>query len=243
MIRGKRAKPKPRLPETKDFVKLAVGWQPDALKLLWNYVWQGWDSYCLEVLSKVDLSEVDDQLERMITQNLELDIRSVMSGYEPFVIQHERYEAEQRSPAPARPKQPDLSFVWTEEREVTYPLEAKVLRSDSSSGVRAYVEDITENFLRCRYAPFSSEAGMLGYLLEGISTIAFNNIATAVPCTLSDHPDFLGREHKVSDHKRSVPTGKNYPAQFRCHHLLLELSKKAKAKKATTKKNISNKTP
>ena len=242
MVRRRQTIPESRWPETQDFVELAVGWRSDAIKVLWNYVWQGWDSYCLENLSKVDLSEADEQLERMITQDLELDIRRVMSGDEPFTIQHERFEGELRNPSPARPKQCDLSFVWFANRRITYPLEAKVLRSDSNDGVKAYVEEISENFLKFRYAPFSSEAGMLGYLLEGSSTIAFNNIAIAVPCTLSEHPDFLGREHRVSDHKRSVLADNRYPVKFRCHHLLLQLIKESNVQKAIAKRKSSKKT-
>ena len=44
-----------------------------------------------------------------------------------------------------------------------------------------------------------------------------------MPCTLSHHPDFLDREHRTSDHKRTVPAGRNYPCDFRCHHLILEI--------------------
>lgn len=232
MARRRLTIPESRWPETQDFVELATGWRSNAIEVLWGYVWQGWDSYCTKVLSKVDLSEADDQLERMITQDLELDIRHVM-GFAPFMIQHERFEEQERSPSPARPKQPDLTFVWFERRRIKYALEAKVLQSDSIGDVRAYVEEITENFPKFRYAPFSSEGGMFGYLRKGESTVAFSNIATAVPCTLSDHPDFTGRAHKVSDHDRRVPTSKTYPAKFRCHHLLLQLTKKSSVTQVT----------
>jgi hypothetical protein len=242
MVRRRLTIPESRWPETQDFVKLAMSWRNDAIKVLWGYVWQGWDSYCTKVLSKVDLSEADDQLERMITQDLELDIRRAMSGYEPFMIQHERFEEQERQPSPARPKQPDLTFVWFEHRSSKYPLEAKVLKSDSISDVRAYVEEITENFLKFRYAPFSSEGGMLGYLLKGEPTVAFSSISTAVSRTLSDHPDFSGRAHKISDHDRTIPEGKPHPAKFRCHHLLLQLTKQSSVKKTTTKGKRSRST-
>ena len=144
MVRRRLTIPESKWPDTRDFVELAIRWQDDAIKVLWDYVWQGWDLYCTKVLSDVDWSEANDQLERMITQDLELDVRRCMSGYEPFMIQHERFEEQGRSPSPARPKQPDLTFVWYEYRTCKYPLEAKVLRSDND--VKAYVEEITENF-------------------------------------------------------------------------------------------------
>jgi hypothetical protein len=56
---------------------------------------------------------------------------------------------------------------------------------------------------------------------------AFTNIAKKVSCTLNNHPDFPERDHKTSDHQRVVPPGKSYPAEFRCHHLLLKIIAKA----------------
>ncbi|HEY9875811.1 MAG TPA: hypothetical protein V6D12_20435, partial [Candidatus Obscuribacterales bacterium] len=100
--------------------------------------------------------------------------------------------------------------------------EAKILRSDGD--VSKYINEITANFLKCRYAPFSSEAGMLGYLLKGLPNKAFTNIEAKVPCHLCDHPQFPNRDHKTSDHKRTVPSGKTYPADFRCHHLILKIA-------------------
>jgi hypothetical protein len=226
-----------------EFVELAKNWRPDAITIILNLIWQGYDLDKGDVLSKIDLSQAYDQLERDITQSLSVYIEQAKSGFEPFVIRSEWFEMQTREQSPARPKQYDLAFVWSNPANVriVWPIEAKVLRSDSS--VTEYVNEITGNYLTCRYAPFSSEVGMLGYLLRGSSTIAFNNIGTAVPCTLSDHPDFLERQHKVSDHTRTVPMGERYPVKFRCHHLLLELTKKTNVQKATAKRKSSKKIP
>lgn len=148
MVKRRRTIPEARWSQTEDFVELAISWKSDATKSIWEFVWQGWDCYCLKILSQINLSEADEQIERMITQDLEIDIGDVMSGDEPFVIQHERFEGELRNITPARPKQCDLSFVWRANRRITYPIEAKVLKSDSDNGVKAYVEEISENFLR-----------------------------------------------------------------------------------------------
>ncbi|EDX75381.1 hypothetical protein MC7420_1299 [Coleofasciculus chthonoplastes PCC 7420] len=78
--------------------------------------------------------------------------------------------------------------------------------------------------MTCRYAPFSSAGGMLGYLFSGQSSQAFKNIEDKVPCTLSHHSDFLNRDHKTSEHQRQVPVGKNYPSYFCCHHLIFHIS-------------------
>jgi hypothetical protein len=241
--RGRKAPSESAFSDEYEFVELAKNWQPDAITVLLNLIWQGYDLYQSDVLSKIDLSQADDQLERDITQSLSIYIERAKTGFEPFSIRSEWFEMEMREPSPARPKQYDLAFVWSNPPNVriVWPIEAKVLRSDGS--VTEYVNEITGNYLTCRYAPFSSEAGMLGYLLKGTPEKAFGNIETAVPCVLSDHPDFSGRDHKISDHNRHVPTGKTYPTKFRCHHLLLQLTKKSSVKEATTKGKTSRRAP
>ncbi len=87
------------------------------------------------------------------------------------------------------------------------------------------MKEITNNYLTCRYAPFSSEGGMLGYLLNGDCAKVFRNIEKAISCPLIHHPTFQEREHKISDHQRIVPPNKSYPIKFRCHHLVLQLTK------------------
>ena len=85
----------------------------------------------------------------------------------------------------------------------------------------------------------------LGIVKNGISRFlillvvqAFTNIETKVPCTLNDHPDFPIRDHKTSDHQRVVPSGKSYPVNFRCHHLLFKII--ATGANATDTNNISS---
>jgi hypothetical protein len=213
-----------RFPDTPDFVNLINGWKPDGVSALLDFIWKGYDLCYQEILSQVDVSQADDQLERELTQLLDGYIRKSMGkdGMHPFFIQLESYEMELRGTH--RPKQYDLAFVWFANPRIKYPLEAKVLRSDRT--VTEYVNEITGNYLTCKYSPFSSEAGMLGYLLSGSPKTAFRNIEAAVPCVLSDPPYSSRSEHKVSDHNRIIPTDKKYPAKFRCHHLLLRLAKK-----------------
>ncbi|MGK7878813.1 MAG: hypothetical protein AB4060_01735 [Crocosphaera sp.] len=210
-----------RYPETQDFVILAKNFSSDAIIKLWNFVWQGYDNYYQEILEPINLSKDYGEIEREITQDLAVDIQRIMPSLGSFVLQHERYEMENTNTTPGRPKQPDLVFVLYSNRRISYPIEAKVLSSDGE--VAEYIKEINENFLTCRYAPFSSEGGMLGYLLKGSPDQAFTNIEKKTPCTLSDHPDFPNRHHKISDHQRSIPESKPYPLNFRCHHLILEV--------------------
>jgi hypothetical protein len=204
-----------------DFVRLAREWNPDAITILIKFVWQGYDLLVIDVLSKINFNGEEEQIERSITQSLERRIRRVMTGDEPFDVQHEVYEFESRQSAKAQPPQYDIAFILRANDTIIWPLEAKVLISDGA--VAEYIKEINGNFLTCRYAPFSTEGGMLGYLFSGDTSKAFSNIEAKVPCTLCHHPDFPNRAHKTSEHNRIVPSDKQYPAEFRCHHLLLKI--------------------
>ena len=219
MLRRGKIIPEVRWKDTPDFVKVAEIWNPDAITILLKLVWEGYDLLVSEILSQINCDEAKEQLERSITQSLERKIRKKMTGDEPFDVQHEVYEWE--SYQILRPPQYDIAFYLISNERIIWPLEAKVLETDGAVG--DYIKEIKDNFITCRYAPFSSQGGMLGYLFSGDSNKAFTNIATKVPCTLNDHPDFPTRDHKTSDHQRVVPPGKSYPAEFRCHHLLLKI--------------------
>lgn len=211
-----------RLPKTPDFIQLVPEWGADASMLLLAFVWEGYDLLRDEVLSQINWSQDYEELERSITQRFVPMIRKRMTNYEPFSVEHGPYEFETRMPPPAQSPQYDIAFVLYNKPGIMWPLEAKVLRSDGA--VAPYIKDIQNEFLTCRYAPFSSEGGMLGYLFSGNPNKAFSNIEAKVPCTLSHHPQFPNRDHKISNHKRKVPRGKEYPADFCCHHLILQIT-------------------
>ena len=199
----------------KDFILLAGSWCQDQSKILLGFVWRGYDQM------RSDNPSIDGRdLERSITQLLAPRIGRAMSRFEPFYIQHEPYERESMKRPPAQPPQYDLAFILNADERIMWPMEAKVL--ETVGAVSEYVRDIQEQYLTCRYAPFSSEGAMLGYLLTGAPTDAFQNIAEKVPCEITDHPGFPARPQKVSNHVRNVPIGKAYPSAFRCHHLMLE---------------------
>jgi len=210
-----------RWPDTPEFNSVLCSWKAAGSIILLELVWKGYDGFCAEALAQVDCSEDDEGLERNITQLLEPKIRQLMTGYEPFYVQHGPCEYESRMPSPAQPPQYDIAFILWSDRRVMWPLEAKVLRTDGT--VAEYIHEIQDNFLTCRYSPFSSEAAMVGYLLSGNSETVFGNIAEKGGWNLSPHVHFSDRDHRTSEHERKIPEGKSYPIQFRCHHLVLRL--------------------
>lgn len=210
-----------RWPETSEFTAVAVSWNQKASTIMLEFVWRGYERLCTDVLCQIDVALAEEQLERSITQFLAPKIRDCMTGYEPFHIEQGVYEFETRVSASAQPPLYDLAFVLRSNPRIMWPLEAKVLRTDGDVG--RYVNEINSNFLTCRYAPFSREGAMLGYLLAGVPENVFDNIENNLPCSLDNHPDFGSYDHKTSDHIRSVPVGKTYPANFRCHHLIMPL--------------------
>lgn len=198
-----------------DFLSLAAAWRKDQAQILLGSVWQGYDQM------RIDAPAVDGRdLERSVTQLLDPRIRQAMTGDEPFYVQHGPFERETMQLPPAQPPQYDLAFVLKADERIMWPMEAKVL--ETSGTVSEYVKDVQEQFLTCRYAPFSGEGAMLGYLLSGTPDDAFQNIAAKIPCKLENHPGFPSRPQKLSHHGRIVPSGKAYPPALYCHHLILE---------------------
>jgi hypothetical protein len=197
------------------FLALAVVWTRDQADLLLGFVWAGYDRM------RANMPVIDTRdLERAITQRLEARINDVMTGDEPFYVQHSPFEHETMARPPAQPPANDFAFVWREEERIMWPLEAKVLTTPGT--LVDYEAGIRNNYLSCRYAPFSSGGAMLGYLLSGAAVDALTGIETRLGCPLDPVPAFAARPHRVSKHQRIVPSGKNYPADFHCYHLILE---------------------
>src|ERR1039457_4224810 len=120
---------------------------------------------------------VDDRdLERSITQLLEPRIRDAMTGDEPYYIQHGSFERETMAPPPAQPPAYDLAFVLRADERIMWPLEEKGLETPGT--LAEYEREVREQYLTCRYAPFTASGAMLGYLLSGMATDALARIAS-----------------------------------------------------------------
>lgn len=198
-----------------NFVVLAQSWMQNPTEALLGFIWSAYASM------QAEKPQIDPRdLERSITQLLEPRVRSSMTGFEPFYIQHGPFERETMLPPPAQPPEYDLAFVLRANEQIMWPIEAKVL--ETPNAVASYVSDVTEQFLTCRYAPFSNSGAMLGYLLRGDADDAFAKIAQKLACELDPVPGQVERKNRVSNHSRTVPAGKAYPAAFSCYHLILE---------------------
>lgn len=197
------------------FRRLVASWTRNQDDILLGFVWDAYDQM------RTNPPAVDQRdLERSISQLLEPRIRAAMTGYEPFYIQHGPYERETMASPPAQPPQYDLAFVFAAEERIMWPLEAKVMETPGT--VAEYERDVRDQFLKCRYAPFTPGGAMLGYLLTGSAAEALDHIQAKLGSKLERVATFASRPHRVSTHARIVPTGKEYSAAFRCHHLVLE---------------------
>lgn len=211
-------------PGVKELVSI---WHDDAIHTLLGYVWDAYDYVYANCLHKIPPTENYDDLERSITQELEPAMQDLLDRYLPYYIQHSPRERETRQPPPAMPPEYDIAFVWRGDPRIMWPLEAKVVDTDKDTvrNLDAYISEIHEQFLTCRYAPFSNGAAMLCYLRQGSITLLLDNIAKRLGCTLVDYTRFPHRPHQTSEHTRTVPSGKEgaYPSNFRCHHIIMPL--------------------
>lgn len=200
-----------------EFIALACAWMNNPAESLLGFIWEAYDDM------RANPPTIDSRdLERNITQKLQPRVERVMTGDEPFYIQHGSFETETMAAPPAQPPAYDLAFVaWADER-IMWPLEAKVL--ETPARLADYERDIRKEYLTCRYAPFSGSGAMLGYLLTGSTLDALLGIEKKLGCALDPVPKFASRPHKSSSHVRSVPKGKQYSINFECHHLILDYS-------------------
>lgn len=209
------------LPEAQHILRL---WPQAIVPQLLELLWEGYDRLYSTKLSRVRVEDADIQLERTVTALLHDEIQMIIAergGHAGFLLRHESWELETQNLRPTRPPQYDLAFVWFEKQLLQWPCEAKVLRT--AGAVAEYVSDVREAFLTCIYAPFSSSGAMLGLLFRGKAAVTFERISATLPATLADCAQHPNRPHRISLHVRAIPSGKTYPCQFECHHMILPL--------------------
>jgi hypothetical protein len=210
-----------RWPETPEFVEAAEILAENVVTTMTNALWDAYDSLRNEVLALLGAYEVGDEMERQVTLLLHPWISAALTGFEPFTCQHAQREFETRMPAPAQAPEYDLAFVLRANPRISWPAEAKVVATDGT--IAAYVADITDQYMTCRYAPFSSGGAMLAYLIAGTPETFFDNVGGALACSMETPPWSGSRSHRFSIHQRDVPEGKPYPRKFECHHLVMPI--------------------
>lgn len=210
-----------RWPNSPPFQQIAHRWCQNQSHLLLDLVWQGYDRLCLRDLNDVPFSADDEAKEESLNHLLAVRIDQCKSGDEPFYVDHEPPEQTKRKRGKGRSPQPDIGFTLYDYPRTVWPLEGKVLAHETDT--RPYLDEVNNNFLTGRYATFSSEGAMLGYLLRGDSEQVFALIATGLQQTTRRHPHFLDRPHRITTHQRAELPHLNSPREFTCHHLLLRI--------------------
>lgn len=210
-----------RWPETPEFVEAAKLLAENVVETMTNALWNGYDKLRHDVLIPLGQYEPGDEMERQVTLLLHSCVSDSLSGFEPFICRHAYREFETRLPAPAQAPEYDLAFVLRTNPRICWPVEAKVVATDRT--IAAYVADIRDQYLTCRYAPFSSGGAMLAYMITGTTATFFDNIAGALACPM-DTPSWAGsRAHRFSVHKRNGPKAGRKPHIFECHHLAMPI--------------------
>lgn len=210
-----------RWPETPEFVEAAELLAENVVETMTNALWNGYDKLREDVLVALGRYEPGDEMERQVTLLLHPRVSDTLSGFEPFTCHHAYREFETRLPAPAQAPEYDLAFVLRSNPRVCWPVEAKVVATDRT--IAAYVADIRDQYLSCRYAPFSAGGAMLAYMITGTAATFFDNVAGALSCRM-DTPSWAGsRAHRSSVHERSVPKAERTPRTFECHHLAMPI--------------------
>jgi hypothetical protein len=209
-----------RWPDTPMFQDIAAQWCAEQSRQLLGLVWRGYDLLFGHDLHKVPFAANDEAREESLNFLLAMRIDQC-KGNAPFYVAHQPPEQTERKRGKGRSPQPDIGFALYEYPRAVWAMEGKVLMHDRD--VSAYLAEIDMNFVRARYATFSSEGAMLGYLVSGDAKQALTNISVELGAPLRAHPSFAVRPHRLSDHKRASPLHPRSAGYFLCHHLILSL--------------------
>jgi hypothetical protein len=204
---------------------LPVEWAEDVAVQALGWVWCGYDQLRDKHLSRIDLAQPTEQLERNLTLLHFGEIQEIWAretgGFSSLRPGHEIPELENRISPSAKPPAYDLGFVHTENPRWIWPVEAKVL--PTSAALAEYLNDVRGKFVTGIAGPFVSESGMIGYLLQGAPSDVFDKLDKELSQPLSPVTEFKSRHHRTSRHPRT-----NVPI-LRLHHLIMELLKSSPA--------------
>ncbi len=204
-------------PDGPDDAELPVQWARGVATQILAWTWRAFDTFRSEQLSRIDLTQPLEQLERDLVRHHFVEIQLVFAaetdGYASFVPHHEWPELESRSSAQAKPPAYDLAFVSVTNERWAWPLEAKVVPSPNA--LAEYLKDVNDKFVAGIASPLIGEGGMLGYLLCSDGAAVFRNLEERLGQTLKQVPDLEQRFHRTSHHPRAKAP------ELRLHHMLM----------------------
>jgi hypothetical protein len=207
-----------RWPTDAASIAQARRWADDVALQVLDWMWRSFDRLKTDQLSKVDLSQPLEQLERSLTSAHYIELAGLWAqetgGYSSISPSHEWPEMETRPTAPGKPPAYDFAFVFCENQRFAWPIEAKVVPTPRS--VSEYLSDVAK-FVSGIAAPLTGQGGVIAYLLSG-NEVEFAGVVEGklkLQLAVPSATVLLPRAHRVSHHKRtSAP-------QLQLHHLVM----------------------
>lgn len=185
-------------------------------------VWEGWELVLEKEFASKNINpfKIDwlgiRQRERTLAFLHFIHIQECQSPLDPFIVIHEAPELESSHSDSAMPPAYDFSFYRRGgNRRIALPVEAKYLKNEKD--IRRICLDLTDKYLTSKGSPFSQSAALVGYLLSGKASDAFNEIEKHLSLRLSSLSHFANKPHRESTHLRKG-------ADFACHWLMCSWS-------------------
>lgn len=169
-----------------------------------DWTWRAFDELRVNVLSRVDMSQPLEQLERDLTSKHFIEIQRLFAaetdGMSSVVPHHEFPENESRPGGSGKPPASDISFIWYENQRISWPFEAKVIPTPGT--LAEYLGDM-KKFSDGVAAPLVGTGAQIAYLLSGKTDEFFQNLTPHLSTSLEPPPEFSERPHRVSSHART----------------------------------------
>lgn len=213
-------------PNAPEWNAIADAWSSDVVESMLSLVWEGYERMKAKILSKVGFTQPLHQLERTLTDAHATEIillwKANRTGFESFLPKPEMWEPSSIASPSAMPPSYDIGFENVNDPRLRWPMEAKVLSRPTD--VRRYLDDLRLKYLPGIGAPFSTQAALLGYLMDGKVIDAIAAIQSALGVSLKPFRPFAHRMHHTSEHPRSVPSIQGGATHaFVCHHMVVPL--------------------
>lgn len=205
-----------RWPMDEDSRRQAENWAAGITFQALDWTWRGFDALRENVLNEVDFNQPLDQLERDLTSKHFIEINRMFAaeteGLSSIIPHHEFPENESAPGGSGKPPASDICFIWYHNQRVSWPIEAKVLKTPGA--LADYLGD-TAKFEKGIAAPLVGEGAQVAYLLSGTTHEFFTNLSTRITSLLQTVPEFSTRPHYASNHARiSIPA-------LKLHHLAM----------------------